>query len=80
MRPTLAAPCHSRARPWDELEANTGASWVTVAKRLQWPNDTNFLTGECSLLARDLVSNAPRYVRLLIPFFFASCLGLILSD
>jgi len=38
------------------------------------------LTGGCSLLAPDLARNAPRHVHLLIPFFFASRLGLILSD
>jgi hypothetical protein len=38
------------------------------------------LTGECSLLSLDLARNAPRHVHLLIPFFFASRLGLILSD
>ena len=33
-----------------------------------------------SLLALDLARNAPGYVALLIPFFFASRLGLIVSD
>src|SRR5215469_14168708 len=34
----------------------------------------------CSLLALDPARNAPRHVDLLSPFFFASPLGLIISD
>ena len=66
-------PCDESNLPFCRLR-----SWnsTSIANRRRWGNPIR----DRLLLTLDLARNAPRHVHLLIPFFFASRLGPILTE